>query len=55
MARKKKNMMVMILISLATLLIVSYVTKTGYEHFTNTRENFESFREGGSCGTCKAT
>jgi len=54
MARKKKcNLTVMILIALATLLVLGYITKQGYENFTNT-ESFESFRDEKSCGTCKA-
>jgi len=52
MARKKKITNIFLILLIASILVLGYITKQGYENFTNS-EKFESFREKGSCGTCK--
>jgi len=56
MARKKKcNMLLMILIAVLSLVCLSYIAKSGYENFTNVKENFDSIRNGNTCGSCSSS
>lgn len=52
--KKKSNLFLMIIIAILTLVCLEY-TRTGYENFTNVKENFDLIRKGNTCGTCSAS
>ena len=56
MARKKKcSLFLMIVIAMISIVCLRYIAKSGYENFTNIKENFDEIRGGKTCGTCSAT